>query len=166
MATRRRTCGRTAASCRPRSSPARPGSAGACSLGWAPTTSSRTSRGWRRSSRRRRTWCFWASGAWRRSGDWTVLSRDGPGRAQKCRNPRDIGAFRGWLRVFSKASEASGTGCRRRAGPILASDFCMLALLQRLGEALRGAGVPTPHAALRHADVTLSPRRPRSCGQR
>ena len=96
----------------------------------------------------------------------TVLSRDGPGRAQKCRNPRDIGAFRGWLRVFSKASEASGTGCRRRAGPILASDFCMLALLQRLGEALRGAGVPTPHAALRHADVTLSPRRPRSCGQR
>ena len=49
---------------------------------------------------------------------------------------------------------------------ILASDFCMLALLQRLGEALRGAGVPTPHAALRHADVTLSPRRPRSCGQR
>ena len=47
-----------------------------------------------------------------------------------------------------------------------ASDFCMLALLQRLGEALRGAGVPTPHAALRHADVTLSPRRPRSCGQR
>ena len=35
-----------------------------------------------------------------------------------------------------------------------------------LGEALRGAGVPTPHAALRHADVTLSPRRPRSCGQR
>ena len=39
-------------------------------------------------------------------------------------------------------------------------------LLQRLGEALRGAGVPTPHAALRHADVTLSPRRPRSCGQR
>jgi hypothetical protein len=35
-----------------------------------------------------------------------------------------------------------------------------------LGEALRGAGVPTPHAELRHADVTLSPRRPRSCGQR
>ena len=35
-----------------------------------------------------------------------------------------------------------------------------------LGEALRGAGVPTPHAELRPADVTLSPRRPRSCGQR
>ena len=35
-----------------------------------------------------------------------------------------------------------------------------------LGEALRGAGVPTPHAELGHADVTLSPRRPRSCGQR
>ena len=84
MATRRRTCGRTAASCRPRSSPARLASAGACSLGWAPTTSSRTSRGWRRSSRRRRTWCFWASGAWRRSGDcapglfYHVMARAGP----------------------------------------------------------------------------------------
>ena len=130
----------------------------------APTTRTRTSRGWRRSSRRRRTWCFWASRA--SSSRWGLRSRT----FYHVMAPED-GAPARYVCVAdvcvhspkpARRRERLGAGARVLHSPPTFAAGAAAAL----GEALRGAGVPTPHAALRHADVTLSPRRPRSRGQR